>query len=152
MGEATDPEKITIYGDNFGTLPTNVRILLNGKQDSCKEAQWMPKNPPKFKKSYLQCTPDAGGTSGAKNITLEFSKDESFTDTSLLYKRDALVFSGFYSVKCSADEYEKLSNIGGGPECVKCPTRKDGDRSSARRVDNARPPLDSIRRSIQVSC
>jgi len=91
-GQANGPEKITIYGDSFGKSPTNVRAFIGGKP--CANAAWMPENPPKYQKSYIQCDPPEGDVSGEKNITLIFSDDDTFPPALLLY--DPLHFDGMY--------------------------------------------------------
>ena len=91
-GAANSPEKITIYGNSFGKSPTNVRAFIGGRP--CANAAWMPENPPKYQKSYIQCNPPDGDVSGEKNITLIFSDDISFSADKLLY--DPLHFDGMY--------------------------------------------------------
>jgi hypothetical protein len=109
-GRATNPERITIRGDNFGKTPVFVRVIFTnsetGAEEECNEARWNPANPPKIPKSYIECQPKSGGKSGTgtKSITLEFTQQEG-AQAPLLYGRGALVFEDAYAVECSAGEY-----------------------------------------------
>ena len=116
-GQANEPEKITIYGNSFGKSPTNVRAFIGGKV--CANAAWMPENPPKYRKSYIQCDPPDGDMSGEKNITLVFSDDERineypagssgrFPPAVLLY--DPLHFYGMYVKEKRREETRRETN------------------------------------------
>ena len=111
-GQANDPKRITIRGDNFGTSQVTVRVFLNGEKDSCEDARWYPANPPKFLKSHIECQPKSGGKSGNKEITLEFVNDATST---LLYEKGSLVFQDMYTVECSKGEYVSATG------CEACP-------------------------------
>jgi hypothetical protein len=118
-GRATNPDRITIRGDNFGTSPVFVRVFLNGEAGSCDDARWNPANPPKYPKSYIECQPRSGGASGDKDITLEFAKDD--TPDSSLYGKGDLVFEDMYTVECSAGEYAIATG------CEACPVDENGN-------------------------
>ena len=117
-GRANNPDRITIRGDNFGTTPIFVRVLLNGEKDSCGDARWNPANPPQYPKSYIECQPRSGGSSGSKEITLEFAKDAS---SELMYEKGTLVFNDVYRVECSPGEYEIVTG------CADCPTDENNN-------------------------
>jgi len=106
-GAANSPEKITIYGNSFGKSPTNVRVFIGGRP--CANAAWMPENPPKYQKSYIQCNPPDGDVSGEKNITLIFSDDDAFSTDKLLY--DPLHFYDMYVEEKSNDSLNTQSFI-----------------------------------------
>ena len=118
-GRATNPDRITIRGNNFGTSPVFVRVFLKGEAESCDDARWNPANPPKYPKSYIECQPRSGGASGDKDITLEFAKDDTFD--SLLYGKGDLVFEDMYTVECSSGEYAIATG------CEACPVDEIGN-------------------------
>jgi hypothetical protein len=110
-GNANDPVRVTIYGEDFGNFRVSVRIFMDAKP--CTNALWMPVRPPEFTSSYLLCEPPNGDTSGTKTVSIEFFEDETFSKS--LYPE--LSFDGLYMVICSKGEYKAAAGV-----CNPCPT------------------------------